>query len=251
MIEYRDVSLTIGDHKILRDINLTLPRNQTTVILGRSGSGKTTLLRLANKLVTPTRGQICVDDQLAADWNPIRLRRSTGYMIQDVGLLPHQTVETNVSLIPRLEQWDKDRISARVTDLLAMLGLPAKTFAKRYPHELSGGQRQRVGIARALAADPPLLLCDEPFASLDPITRCELQIEFRKLTREAGKTVVFVTHDVREALTLADHIVLLQNGSVLLSGSPQSFQSSELPEARAFLKTLDIGDSVASQGTAS
>ena len=208
------------------------------VLLGRSGSGKTTLLRLINRLLLPTNGHVFVQGRATSEWDAIRLRRSIGYVIQDAGLFPHFTVTQNIGLVPTLEGWDAARIAARVGELLTLVGLDSREFAARRPHELSGGQRQRVGVARALAADPPILLMDEPFAALDPVTRAELQREFSALARRLGKTIVFVTHDVREALLLASRIVLLQAGRIVASASPQEFLRVDHPEVRAFASSL-------------
>jgi osmoprotectant transport system ATP-binding protein len=173
------------------------------------------------------------------EWDAIRLRRQIGYVIQEGGLFPHYNVARNVALIPQLEGWQRERINARVTELLQMVGLPFDEFAKRYPHQLSGGQRQRVGVARALAADPPLLLLDEPFGALDPIIRRQLQQEFRALIRRLGKTAVFVTHDIREALQLADRIGLMVDGKLVELADAKDFLRSQHPEARAFVDCLN------------
>jgi osmoprotectant transport system ATP-binding protein len=179
-----------------------------------------------------------VQGRVTSDWDPIRLRRSIGYVIQDAGLFPHFTVAENVGLVPALEKWDANRIAARVDELLTLVGLDPRDFATRRPHELSGGQRQRVGVARALAADPPVLLMDEPFGALDPVTRAELQREFSDLARRLGKTIVFVTHDLREALLLATRIVLLQAGRIIASAAPQEFLRIDHPEVQAFAASL-------------
>src|SRR5438132_9535055 len=195
MIEFRDVSFHINDilkRLIVSGISLEIPHGETLVLLGRSGSGKTTLLKLMNGMLLPTKGEILVQDRPTTSWDPIRLRRGIGYVIQDAGLFPHFTVAENVSLVPSLESWDASRISARVEDMLHLLRPDPREFAHRHPRELSGGQRQRVGVARALAADPPILLMDEPFGALDPVTRAELQREFSALVHRLGKTIVFV-----------------------------------------------------------
>jgi osmoprotectant transport system ATP-binding protein len=241
MIEFRDVSFHINDilaRLIVSAISLTIPQNETLVLLGRSGSGKTTLLRLINGMLLPSNGQILVHGRPTTDWDPIHLRRGIGYVIQDAGLFPHFTVAQNVALVPTLEKWESSRISARVDEMLHLVGLDPGEFAHRRPRELSGGQRQRVGVARALAADPPILLMDEPFGALDPVTRAELQREFSALARRLGKTIVFVTHDLREALLLASRIVLLQSGHVVASAPPQDFLRLDHPEVRAFSASL-------------
>jgi osmoprotectant transport system ATP-binding protein len=241
-IEFRGVSYRLQDGRaLLADLNLTIASGETLVLLGRSGAGKTTALKLINLLLEPSQGEILVGGRPQADWEAVRLRRSIGYVLQDVGLFPHWTVERNVSLVPRLEGWPEGRIRRRVREMLAMVGLNADEFAARSPRELSGGQRQRVGVARALAADPPILLMDEPFGALDPITRAELQREFRALAERLGKTIVFVTHDIREALLLAGRIVLLAAGRMVGVYRPQEFLQASEAEARAFISSLDAG----------
>lgn len=251
-IEFRGVSYRLdGGRALLSDLHLTIPQGETLVLLGRSGAGKTTALKLINRLLEPSEGEILVGGRPQADWEAVRLRRSIGYVIQDVGLFPHWTVERNVSLVPRLEGWPEERIRERVREMLALVGLDADEFAARLPRELSGGQRQRVGVARALAADPPILLMDEPFGALDPITRAELQREFRALARRLGKTIVFVTHDVREALLLADRIVLLAAGRMVGVYRPQEFLRATEAEARAFVMSLDAASDAPPETAAS
>ena len=239
-IEMRDVGYRLPTGRLLlSDLNLAIPRGQTLVLLGRSGSGKTTSLKLINLLLTPTAGQIFIDGRNQSTWDPIRLRRTIGYVIQDVGLFPHWTVERNVALVPRLEGWPEQRIRDRVREMLLLVGLDAGEFAARHARELSGGQRQRVGVARALAGDPPILLMDEPFGALDPITRAELQREFRSLAARLGKTIAFVTHDLREALLLGERIALLAAGKLVGVYSPQEFLRAQEPEVRAFVDSLE------------
>jgi osmoprotectant transport system ATP-binding protein len=243
LIEFRDVSFSIragASGEIISGISLAVPRGETLVLLGRSGSGKTTLLKLINGMLAPTRGEVLVQQRRTTDWNLIQLRRSIGYVIQDAGLFPHFTVAENVGLVPTLEKWESSRIAARVEELLQLVGLNPREFANRRPRELSGGQRQRVGVARALAANPSILLMDEPFGALDPVTRAELQREFSALARRLSKTIVFVTHDLREALFLASRIVLLEAGHVVANGSPQTFMQSNHPEVRAFAASLAV-----------
>jgi osmoprotectant transport system ATP-binding protein len=223
-------------HDRVDGVSFTVGAGETLVLLGRSGSGKTTTLKLVNRLLEPTAGQVVVAGERTAAMDPTRLRRRIGYVIQEVGLFPHFTVAANVGLVPRLERWEAERIATRVRELLRLVGLDPDRFAARYPHELSGGQRQRVGVARALAADPPLLLLDEPFGALDPITRVELQREFRGLQGRLGKAMAFVTHDVREGLLLGTRIGLLEAGRLAFLGTPEEFRSSELPEVRKFLE---------------
>ena len=222
--------------ELVSDVTFTVGAGETLVLLGRSGSGKTTTLKLINRLLEPSAGDVRIAGEDARVLDPVRLRRRIGYVIQEVGLFPHFTVERNVGLVPRLEGWVPERVAARVRELLALVGLDPATFAGRYPHELSGGQRQRVGVARALAADPPLLLLDEPFGALDPITRVELQGEFRSLEGRLGKAMVFVTHDVREGLRLGTRVGVMQDGRIVFLGTPEEFQRADHPEVRAFLE---------------
>src|SRR5271156_4432255 len=215
VIEFRDVLYTLPNGQpLLQDLNLKVYGGETLVLLGRSGSGKTTTLKLINRLLTPSGGEVRVNGAPTAESDVIRLRRSIGYVIQDIGLFPHFTVERNIGLVPTIEGWPQERIRPRISELLQMVGLDA-ALASRYPHQLSGGQRQRVGVARALAADPGILLMDEPFGALDPLTRAELQREFLVLQRRLHKTVVFVTHDLREALRLGSRIALLEAGRLV------------------------------------
>ena len=239
LVEFREVSFAAnGGTPIIDRLSLSISRGETMVLLGESGCGKTTTLKLVNRLLTPTSGRVLVEGKATADWDAIRLRRRTGYVIQEAGLFPHFTVEENVALVPSLEGWDAARIHERVRELLSLVGLDPERFADRYPRELSGGQRQRVGVARALAADPPLLLMDEPFGALDPLTRASLQREFVELKSRLGKTVVFVTHDVREALVLGSRIALMASGRIVLLETPQGFVKSDNVLASSYLETL-------------
>jgi osmoprotectant transport system ATP-binding protein len=225
---------------LLSRLNLKVAQGETLVLLGRSGSGKTTTLKLINRLLEPNEGEIFVSGRSATDWDPIQLRRGIGYVIQDAGLFPHWSVERNVALVPHLERWPEDRIRSRVKEMLELVGLPPGEFAMRRPSELSGGQRQRVGVARALAADPPILLMDEPFGALDPVSRTELQREFRALASRLGKSIVFVTHDVREAIFLGSRIALLAEGRLIGEYAPDEFLRSTEPEARAFAASYGL-----------
>ena len=240
LVEFRDVSFAVNPDPsgpIIDRFNLSVAAGETLVLLGESGCGKTTTLRLVNRLLTPTSGEVLVEGKATTDWDAIRLRRRTGYVIQEAGLFPHFTVAENVALVPSLENWDQDRTHARVEELLSLVGLEPARFAERYPRELSGGQRQRVGVARALAADPPLLLMDEPFGALDPLTRAALQKEFAELKSRLGKTVIFVTHDVREALLLGSRIALMAAGKIVVLETPEGFRNSKNDYARAYLET--------------
>jgi osmoprotectant transport system ATP-binding protein len=238
IVEYRDVSYSIDGKFILDRLNLKIEEGETLVLLGRSGSGKTTALKMVNGLVMPTSGQVLVQGKSTKDWDPIRLRRGIGYVIQDVGLFPHFTIKQNVDLVPKLENWPPARINARTLELLKGVGLNPDDFLTRYPRQLSGGQRQRVGVARALAADPGLLLFDEPFGALDPVTRLDLQKQFLALRQSFGKTSIFVTHDVREALFLGTRVGLLHQGKLEQLAAPDEFRHSTNEEAQAFLACL-------------
>jgi osmoprotectant transport system ATP-binding protein len=233
VIEFRNVHLMINGHPLIAGLNLMVRRGETLVLLGRSGSGKTTALKLINHLHQPSAGEVLVEGRATTHWDPIRLRRSIGYVIQEVGLLPHFSVERNVGMVPTIEGWARERIHNRVYELLRLVGLDA-ALARRYPAELSGGQRQRVGVARALAADPAILLMDEPFGALDPITRCELQSEFRDLQEKLAKTVVFVTHDLSEALFLGSRIGLFDAGRLAGIYTAEEFLGCDDPGAVAY-----------------
>jgi osmoprotectant transport system ATP-binding protein len=223
---------------IIAELELEVRRGETLVLLGESGCGKTTTLRLINRLLEPTTGAVLVEGKDTREWDAIKLRRRTGYVIQEAGLFPHFTVERNVGLVPTLEGRDAARVRERVRELLQLVGLEPEKFAARFPTELSGGQRQRVGVARALAADPPLLLLDEPFGALDPLTRASLQREFAALQKRLSKTVVFVTHDVREALMLGTRIALMSAGRIRLLDTPENFLRADEPLARAYRETI-------------
>lgn len=239
-VEFCEVSYRLHHRFLIKNLNLKVYQGETLVLLGRSGSGKTTTLKLINNLLTPTHGEVLVQQKPTTRWDSIQLRRKIGYVIQEIGLFPHLTVEQNIAVVPNLLGWKRDRIQQRIHQLLTLVSLDPDDFAKRYPHQLSGGQRQRVGVARALAADPPLLLMDEPFGALDPITRLELQREFRHLQQQLGKTVVFVTHDIQEAFLLASRIGLMDNGQLVVLATPAEFKQSSYPEAQAFLDCLKL-----------
>jgi osmoprotectant transport system ATP-binding protein len=236
-IEFRDVSYRVADTQVLCHFSLQIERGENFVLLGRSGSGKTTTLKLINRLVSPTEGEVWINGRSNSDVDVIRLRRGMGYVIQEIGLFPNFNVARNITLVPRIEGWPESRIRTRVTELLQLVGL-APEFATRYPHQLSGGQRQRVGVARALAADPQILLMDEPFGALDPLTRDDLQREFLELQKRLGKTVVFVTHDLREALRLGSRIGLMEAGKLVTTLRPEEFLQSTDPWAAAYVRAF-------------
>ncbi len=238
VIQFQNVSYRLENGlELLHNLTLQVERGETLVLLGRSGSGKTTTLKLINHLLSPSAGEVLVDGRSIRDWDLIRLRRMIGYVIQEVGLFPHFTVERNIALVPQLERWPAERISQRVQELLRLVGLDPQ-LASRHPRELSGGQRQRVGVARALAADPPILLMDEPFGALDPITRAELQREFLALQNRLRKTVVFVTHDLREALLLGTRIALMEAGRLVTVQAPDQFVHSPEPIVAAYVNAF-------------
>ena len=238
IIQFRDVSYSLQNGRaILRSLTLEARHGEILVLLGRSGSGKTTALKLVNRLLELSSGEIRVEGQPVRQWDVIKLRRHIGYAIQEVGLFPHFTIERNIGLVPALEEWQKEGIRARVEELLKLVGLNPE-IASRYPHQLSGGQRQRVGVARALAADPPILLMDEPFGALDPLTRSDLQHEFLSLQQKLQKTVLFVTHDLHEALFLGTRIALLEEGRLVSIGSAEEFLNSSEPLVKKYVQAF-------------
>jgi osmoprotectant transport system ATP-binding protein len=249
VIEFRDVSYRVNGIQVLSGLNLRVAHGEILVLLGRSGSGKTTTLKLVNRLVSPTSGQILVNGVPNDQVDVIRLRRGIGYVIQEAGLFPHFTVERNIGLVPKIEGWPEERIRARVQEMLQLVGL-TPDLASRYPHQLSGGQRQRVGVARGLAADPAILLMDEPFGALDPLTRDELQREFLQLQQRVHKTVAFVTHDLREALRLGSRIALMEAGKLVTVLTPHEFLKSSDPWVSAYVRAFGDGlESAANRGT--
>lgn len=242
VIEFRDAGFsTARGRALVFGLTLAIRRGETLVLLGRSGSGKTTTLKLINRLHEPAAGDVLVEGRSVLTWDPIELRRHIGYVIQEVGLFPHFTVERNIGLVPSLEGWTRKRVGQRVEELLRLVGLDPK-LGSRYPRELSGGQRQRVGVARALAADPPILLMDEPFGALDPITRAEIQREFLDLQRRLNKTIAFVTHDLREALLLATRIGLFEAGQLLGVYTPPDFLRGGEPLVAEYLAAFGAGE---------
>ncbi len=242
-IEFQNAGYVIQDHPprlILNGISLRIADGELVAVLGRSGSGKTSMIKLINRTRPFTSGNVLVSGKSVADWDLIRLRRGIGYVLQETGLFPHLTVEENVSIVPQLEKWPADRARQRFHEVMELVGLNAEEFGQRHPRELSGGQRQRVGIARALAADPRILLMDEPFGALDPITRAELQQVFLDLARRVSKTIVLVTHDLREALLLGTRIVLLKEGRIEASASPHDFLQLDQPAVREFIAASEL-----------
>jgi osmoprotectant transport system ATP-binding protein len=235
-IEFRDVAFSrTGGRPILDRVSLRVTPGDVLALIGRSGAGKTTTLKLMNGLLQPTRGSVMVEGRDTREWEPFALRRRAGYVLQEVGLFPHMTVRQNVGLVPRLVGWESARIGARVDAVLALVGLPASEYADRWPADLSGGQRQRAGVARALAVDPPILLMDEPFGSLDPITRAEMHEEFGRIQAALHKTVVIVTHDMDEALGLGTRVGILDEGRLVACDRPEVIARSTDSRVRALL----------------
>jgi osmoprotectant transport system ATP-binding protein len=237
MIEFVDVFASRGDRAVLKGVTLSVRPGEVVALVGRSGSGKTTMLRLVNRLLVADRGEVRVAGRAVEAWNPIVLRRQTGYAVQEVGLFPHFSVAENIALVPRLLEWDQARITQRIDELLGVIGLDPKEFRDRRPDELSGGQRQRVGLARALAADPAVLLMDEPFGALDPITRAELHREFIRLQQVMPRTVLVVTHDLGEAFAIAQRVAVLHDGKLAACAPPDELRDSADPVVRSLVET--------------
>lgn len=249
VIEFRNVSYRPSNgESVLQDMNLVVERGETLVLLGRSGSGKTTSLKLINRLIQQSRGEVLVEAKSTTEWDLIQLRRRIGYVIQEAGLFPHYSVAKNVGVVLRLEGRSKDEIRQRIEEMLRMVDLDPAQFADRYPYQLSGGQRQRVGVARALASDPPIMLMDEPFGALDPLSRSELQQYFLRLREQLHKTIILVTHDVREALLLGTRIALMESGKLLGTYTSEQFRNSADPTVRAYLEAFGICDSEGETG---
>jgi osmoprotectant transport system ATP-binding protein len=238
MIELERVSFARPSGFVVHEASFRARAGETVALVGRSGAGKSTILKLVIRLLEPTSGRVVVDGRDTREWDPFTLRRRTGYVLQDVGLFPHMNVAANISSIPALDGWTRERKMTRVAEMLTLVGLDAGEFGGRWPDELSGGQRQRVGVARALAADPPVLLMDEPFGALDPITRAELHGEFRRIQAAVRKTVVLVTHDMREAFALADRVGVLDGGRLVAYDTPAAVQASSHPLVRRLLDAM-------------
>jgi osmoprotectant transport system ATP-binding protein len=245
-VVFDQVCASRGGRRVLQDVSLAVGSREIVALVGRSGSGKTTLLRLVNRLMVPDSGRVLVEHRDVAEWDPIALRRRTGYVVQDAGLFPHLPVAANIATVPTLLQWDAARIRARVDELLSLVGLTPAEFRDRWPDELSGGQRQRVGLARALAVDPPLLLMDEPFGALDPITKKELHAEFKRIRPVAAATsaaqgasapfaAILVTHDIAEAFALADRVAVLHDGQIVAAGTRAELAASTDPRVSALV----------------
>jgi osmoprotectant transport system ATP-binding protein len=235
VIDFERVSVRRGGQVVLRDVTFQVGAGETVALVGRSGAGKSTILKLINRMLEPNEGRVLVCGRDTLAWSPTQLRRQTGYVLQEVGLFPHMDVARNVGLVPSLSAWPPERIEARTRELLELVGLPALEFSHRWPDELSGGERQRVGVARALAADPPVVLMDEPFGALDAITRAEMHREFARIQRQVRKTIVIVTHDMREAFSLADRVGVLAAGSLVACGVPAAIQASSDASVRTLL----------------
>jgi osmoprotectant transport system ATP-binding protein len=238
VVEFRAVSYSYDGRVALDALDLSIGEGEAVALVGRSGAGKSTLLKLANRLLLPQAGAVLVEGRDTRDWDPIELRRRTGYVLQEIGLFPHLSVEENVSLVPRLEGIPPLRRRARAFELLELVGLPPAEFAHRWPRELSGGQRQRVGVARALAMKPPVLLMDEPFGALDSITRSELQREFQRIQRELGQTALIVTHDIVEAFFLGSRVGVLDSGRMVICETPPAVARSSDERVRQFLAAI-------------
>jgi osmoprotectant transport system ATP-binding protein len=237
-IEFRSVSVARGGRPILTSVDLSVRRGETMALVGRSGAGKSTILKLVNRLLTPDAGVVFVSGRAAAEWDPYDLRRHVGYVLQEIALFPHMSVAENIAVVPKLLGWAADRVNARVRELLDLTGLGGLDFAARRPHQLSGGQRQRVGVARALAADPPILLMDEPFGALDPITRSEMHEEFRRIQAQVRKTILIVTHDMGEAFAMASRVGVIADGALAALDTPAGIAGSADPRVRGLLVPL-------------
>jgi osmoprotectant transport system ATP-binding protein len=237
-ISFHGVTATRGRHPVLKDFSLQISQGETFALVGRSGAGKSTTLKLINRLLEPDAGEVLVEGRTTTSWDPYQLRRRVGYVLQEVGLFPHMTIADNIAIVPRMEGWGAARVLARVDELLELVGLTPAEFAGRHPGELSGGQRQRVGVARALAADPAILLMDEPFGALDPMTRAEMHMEFKRIQQQVRKTVVLVTHDMAEAFALSTRVGVLHEGRLAAADTPRAIARSQDERIRSLLEPL-------------
>jgi osmoprotectant transport system ATP-binding protein len=244
MIEFKNVTKVFEDGtEAIKGINLRIPKGKLVALIGPSGCGKTTTMKMINKLISPSSGTILINGKDTSKTDEVELRRNIGYVIQRIGLLPHMTIEENISLIPRLKGWKKEQYEGRVNELLNLVGLDPKVYRERYPLELSGGQQQRVGVIRALAAEPPIILMDEPFSALDPISREQLQDELKSIQNTIHKTIVFVTHDIDEALKIADEIAVMRDGEIEQIATPSELLSQPANEfVRAFIGEERLND---------
>jgi len=237
-IVFTGVRVSRGGRPVIQGVDLIVSRGETLALVGRSGAGKSTLLKLVNRLLEPDEGEIVVGGRPTTDWSPYELRRQIGYVLQEIGLFPHLSVRDNIAVVPRLLGWETSRIDSRVDELLDLVGLAREDMAGRWPHELSGGQRQRVGVARALAADPAILLMDEPFGALDPMTRSEIHREFKRIQARVHKTIVLVTHDMAEAFALASRIGVIADGSLVALDTPAAIAQMDDERVRPLLDPL-------------
>ena len=237
-IVFERVSVARGGRPILTGVDLTLERGETVALVGRSGAGKSTILKLVNRLLTPDAGRILVSGRPTTEWDPYDLRRNVGYVLQEIALFPHMSIAENIAVVPRLRGWGEAKVNARVRELLELTGLGGSDFAVRRPHELSGGQRQRVGVARALAADPPILLMDEPFGALDPMTRREMHDQLRRIQEQVRKTILIVTHDMGEAFAMGTRVGVLADGALAALDTPRAIARSEDPRVKGLLAPL-------------
>ncbi len=237
-IQFQDVSFSRASKSVLQHVSFRIAAGETVAMVGRSGAGKSTVLKLINRMLLPASGRVIVAGRDTSEWDRFALRRGIGYVLQDVGLFPHMTVAANIALVPRLAGWDEARIGRRVHELLDLVDLPPADYARRPPDELSGGQKQRVGVARALGADPPILLMDEPFGALDPVTRAELHQALRRIQAAVRKTIVLVTHDMGEAFALATRIGVLADGEIAILDSPGAVARSNDPRVQPLLEPL-------------
>lgn len=242
MIEYRDVRKSYGDKEIIRGISFTVEAGEFIVIIGPSGCGKTTTVKMLNRLIEATSGSILIDGVDTREMDLLRLRTSVGYVIQQIGLFPNMTVEENISVVPKIMKWSKDKTLVRVKELMEMVHMPYDDYAKKYPKQLSGGQQQRVGVLRAMATNPPIIIMDEPFGALDPITREILQAEVKKIQKEFHITILFITHDMHEAMKMADRVIFMDQGVIRQQATPrQMLLHPATEEITRFISLQEVG----------